>query len=289
MTTSKLAFNRILVMPNAGIARAAGIASTISAILKRKGVEHSIIPYDFDQINGLPDVTCCDLLIAIGGDGTLLRAGHLAGPIGLPLLGVQAGRLGFLVEVAEEELESRLDDLLAGHYRLEKRMMLDAEFCQAGVPKQRWDVVNEIVIARGHDIRPIEVRVDLNEGYMTSYIADGLIVATATGSTGYALAAHGPILPPELRNMLLLPIAPHLSLDRAVVLAEGASVTLRTSGVHETVVSVDGMDPVVIGHEDTVKVVANKRSLLMVRFREPNYFYRDLAEVMQVSPQRKLT
>ena len=289
MTTSDLSFNRILVMPNAAIPRAAGIATSISAHLKRKGVDHAINAYDFEQPNGIPDVTGFDLLIAIGGDGTLLRAGHLAGPIDLPLLGVQAGRLGFLVEVAENDLETRLKDLLAGHYRLEKRMMLDAEFYRAGVFKQRWDVVNEIVIARGHEIHPIEIRVDLNEGYMTSYIADGLIVSTATGSTGYALAAHGPILPPELRNMLLLPIAPHLSLDRAVVLAEGASVTLRTNGVHETVVSVDGMDPVVITPEDTVKVVANKRSLQMVRFREPNYFYRDLAEVMQVLPQRKLT
>lgn len=289
MTTSDLSFNRILVMPNAGIPRAAGIASTISAYLKRRDVEHTITPYDFDQPNDAPDVTGYDLLIAIGGDGTLLRAGHLAGPIGLPLLGVQAGRLGFLVEVAEKDIEARLDDLLAGRYRLEKRMMLDAEFFQADVLKQCWDVVNEIVIARGHEIRPIEVRVDLNEGYMTSYIADGLIVSTATGSTGYALAAHGPILPPELRNMLLLPIAAHLSLDRAVVLAEGATVTLRTTGVHETVVSVDGMDPIVMTRDDTVKVVANKRSLLMVRFREPNYFYRDLAEVMQVLPQRRLT
>ena len=276
-------------MPNAGIPRAAGIATRISALLKHNGVDHAISSYNFDQPNELPEVTGFDLLIAIGGDGTLLRAGHLAGPIGLPLLGVQAGRLGFLVEVAESDLETRLEDLLSGHYRLEQRMMLDAEFHQAGEFTQRWDVVNEIVIARGHEIRPIEVRVDLSEGYMTSYIADGLIVSTATGSTGYALAAHGPILPPELRNMLLLPIAPHLSLDRAVVLAEGASVTLRTTGVHETVVSVDGMDPVVMTHEDTVKVVANKRSLQMVRFREPNYFYRDLAEVLQVLPQRKLT
>ncbi len=289
MTTSDLLFNRILVMPNAGIPRAAGIASTISASLKRRVVEHAVFAFDFDRPDGIPNVTGFDLLIAIGGDGTLLRAGHLAGPIGLPLLGVQAGRLGFLVEVAEKDIEARLDDLLSGHYRLENRMMLDAEFYKDGEFRQCWDVVNEIVIARGHEIRPIEVRVDLSEGYMTSYIADGLIVSTATGSTGYALAAHGPILPPELRNMLLLPIAPHLSLDRAVVLAEGAAVTLRTTGVHETVVSVDGMDPVVMTQADMVKVVANKRSLQMVRFREPNYFYRDLAEVMQVQPQRKLS
>jgi NAD+ kinase len=126
--------------------------------------------------------------------------------------------------------------------------------------------------------------VDLNEGYMTSYIADGLIISTATGSTAYALAVGGPILPPELRNMLVLPIAPHLSLDRAVVLAEGAEVTLRAQGDHEAVLSVDGMGPVALNPEDHVCIKANPHSLLMVRFGEPNYFYSRLAAMMQNNP-----
>ena len=119
---------------------------------------------------------------------------------------------------------------------------------------------------------------------MTSYIADGLIVATATGSTAYALAAGGPILPPELRNMLVLPIAPHLSLDRAVVLAEGAVVNLRATSDFEVVLSIDGMTPITIGPENSIRVSANKKSLRMVRFGEANYFYRDLAGLLQRNP-----
>ena len=119
---------------------------------------------------------------------------------------------------------------------------------------------------------------------MTSYIADGLIVATATGSTAYALSAGGPILPPELRNMLVLPIAPHLSLDRAVVLAEGAVVNLRATSDFEVVLSIDGMTPITIGPENSIRVSANKKSLRMVRFGEANYFYRDLAGLLQRNP-----
>jgi len=163
------------------------------------------------------------------------------------LLGIQAGRLGFLVELNENDIEKNLQRLLNADYRLESRMMLQAEFLENGDVIQRWDVINEALISRGRDARPIEVRVDLNEGYMMSYIADGLIVATATGSTAYALAAGGPILPPELRNMLVLPIAPHLSLDRAVVLAEGAVVNLRAISDFEVVLSVDGTTPISIG------------------------------------------
>jgi len=166
-------------------------------------------------------------------------------------------------------------------------MMLLAQLIQEERVSGEWDVINEIVVSRGRIVRPIEVRVDLNEGYLTSYIADGLIVATATGSTAYALAVGGPILPPELRNMLLLPIAPHLSLDRAVVLAEGASVLLRAHCDHEAVLSVDGIDPIRLNANDCVRVTANRHSLKMVRFGEPNYFYRRLATVLHDNPALK--
>lgn len=289
MTTTTPLFTRILIMPNAAVAQAIDISAAIGKHLKKADVEFATVPYNYEHPDNTPDVAGFDLLIVIGGDGTLLRAGHLAAPKDLPVLGVQAGRLGFLVEVNEENLEKRLDDLLTGNYRLEKRMMLDAQFFKAGKLTARWDVINEIVLARGQMIRPIEIRVDLNEGFMSSYVADGLIVSTATGSTAYALAAHGPILPPELRSMLIVPIAPHLSLDRAVVLAEGASMTLHVASPYEMLVSVDGMKPLTMTNADWVEVKANQRSLLMVRFGEPNYFYRDLAEVMQVLPRRKTT
>lgn len=274
----------ILLMPNAAVQKASVLAERISACLKTHAVEHSIFYYDYEHPTQVPQIEGHDLVIVIGGDGTLLRAGHLCAPLDVPLLGVQAGRLGFLTELTTQDIESNLSRLISADYRLENRMMLQAEFLENGNVKQRWDVINEALISRGRDARPIEVRVDLNEGYMMSYIADGLIVATATGSTAYALAAGGPILPPELRNMLVLPIAPHLSLDRAVVLAEGAVVNLRAISDFEVVLSIDGTTPLSVNPENNVRITANKKSLRMVRFGEPNYFYRDLAGLLQRNP-----
>ena len=274
----------ILLMPNAAVQKASVLAERISACLKTHAVEHSIFYYDYEHPTQVPQIEGHDLVIVIGGDGTLLRAGHLCAPLDVPLLGVQAGRLGFLTELTTLDIESNLSRLISADYHLENRMMLQAEFLENGNVKQRWDVINEALISRGRDARPIEVRVDLNEGYMMSYIADGLIVATATGSTAYALAAGGPILPPELRNMLVLPIAPHLSLDRAVVLAEGAVVNLRAISDFEVVLSIDGTTPLSINPENNVRITANKKSLRMVRFGEPNYFYRDLAGLLQRNP-----
>ncbi len=260
------------------------MAEEVREFLTASDIAVNIFPYDFEQPGITPDLEGVDLLIVLGGDGSLLRAGHFCTPLGIPLLGIRSGRLGFLVELDDSNLPQYLEKLLRAQYRLENRMMLRAELFRRDKLVQGWDVINEAVVCRGNEVRPIEVRVDLNEGYLTSYIADGVIVSTATGSTGYALAANGPILPPELRNILIIPIAPHLSLDRGVVLAEGAAVNLYPTIQHDVVISIDGMDPVLLEEGDRVHIYANRHSLQMVRFGEANYFYRNLAAVMQRNP-----
>jgi NAD+ kinase len=123
-------------------------------------------------------------------------------------------------------------------------MMLHASHIREGKILDSWAVVNEVVVCRGQFVRPIQVKAEV-DGYMLhSFVADGLIASTPTGSTAYALAAGGPILPPELRNILIIPVAPHLSIDRAIILSEGASVTMTVHTVHEAVMSVDGREPV---------------------------------------------
>ncbi len=278
---------RIVLLPNPEMPKAIQLAGLIGERLSEAGAAVSTFIAQISHTAPSPDLTGVELVIVLGGDGTLLRAGHLCAPLGIPLLGVQAGKLGFLSELTEVSWEAALPRLLSGDFHLEQRMMLLAQLIQEERVCGEWDVINEIVVSRGRIVRPIEVRVDLNEGYLTSYIADGLIVATATGSTAYALAVGGPILPPELRNMLLLPIAPHLSLDRAVVLAEGASVVLRAHCDHEAVISVDGIDPIRLNDNDAVRVTANQYSLKMVRFGEPNYFYHRLATVLHDNPALK--
>mgnify|MGYP001243310623 CR=1 FL=1 len=273
-----------MLMPNAAAPKATALADHIGDFLTKADVTVKTFYYDFDNPGNTPDLDHIDLLVVIGGDGSLLQAGHFCTPLGIPLLGIRAGRLGFLAELNESQLDQKLDKLMRAEYRLESRLMLKTELFSRDTLKYSWDVINEAVVCRGSEVHPIEVRVDLNEGYLNSYIADGVIVATATGSTGYALAAGGPILPPELRNMLILPIAPHLSLDRAVVLAEGAEVNLFPTIKHDVVISIDGMEPVLLEDGDRVHIRANQHSLYMVRFGEPNYFYRNLAAIMQQNP-----
>ena len=276
--------SNIMLMPNTAVPKANLLAEQVRRCLVNSDISVKTFNYDFEKPGLTPDLRDIDLLIVLGGDGSLLRAGHFCAPLGIPLLGIRSGRLGFLVELDENNLEKNLERLLKAEYRLESRLMLKAQLFSGNSPRQSWDVINEAVICRGYEVRPIEVRVDLNEGYMNSYVADGVIVATATGSTAYALAAGGPILPPELRNMLILPIAPHLSLDRGVVLAEGAEVNLYPTITHDVVVSIDGMQPVMLAEGDRVHISANQHSLHMVRFGEPNYFYRNLAAVIQQNP-----
>jgi NAD+ kinase len=132
-----------------------------------------------------------------------------------------------------------------------------------------------VVVARGQYLRPIHIRASVDGQYLTTYVADGLIAATATGSTAYALAAGGPILPPEVRNILLVPIAPHLSVDRGVVLSEGAAVSITVLS-ENAILSVDGQSPIVLVEDDRVDVRAGENTVQFIRFGDPGYFYRNL-------------
>jgi NAD+ kinase len=123
------------------------------------------------------------------------------------------------------------------------------------------------------------------DGYlMATYIADGLIASTATGSTAYALAVGGPILPPELRNIMIIPVAPHLSVNRAIILAEGVSVSITVNTTHQAVVSIDGQAPIPMLDGDRVLVTANDHTFNFVRFQDPGYFYRNLTAHMEHNP-----
>jgi NAD+ kinase len=225
-----------------------------------------------------------DLLIAIGGDGTMLRAGHLGAPLGIPVLGINAGRFGFLMEIDLGECVDFLPRLVSGEFRLEDRMMLRACLKRDGKDFESWEVLNEVVVCRGHPVRPIQIEACVDGWPLASYVADGLIAATPTGSTAYALAAGGPIMPPELRNILLIPLAPHLSVDRAVILAEGSQVDFIVRGGFDPVLSVDGHAPVDVHTGDVVQICAADAPATFVRFQDAGYFYRNLTKYMKQNP-----
>lgn len=220
-----------------------------------------------------------DMLIAVGGDGSVLRAGHLCAPPKVPILGVNLGTIGFLIQIDRNEWHAYFDKLFNGEAWIENRMMLHADHMRAGEMLGSWNALNEVVVGRGQLLRPVRLTASVDGRELTSYVADGLIASTATGSTAYALAAGGPILPPELRNILLVPIAPHLSVDRAVVLAEGSSVTIKVNG-ENAVISVDGQPPTPLMEDDLINVRAADVTAQFVRFGDPGYFYRNLTAHM---------
>ena len=258
-------------------------AEAISAYLNEKGLK---TPYGSLYDEGLRKRVKngdFDLLIAVGGDGTMLRAGHLCAPCGLPILGINLGRLGFLIQVQQNEWHDMLDRLFNGEAWIENRMMLRVEHVRAGEVLGTWQALNEAVVGRGQYLRPVKLTASADGHMLTTYIADGLVVATPTGSTAYALAAGGPILPPELRNMLIVPIAPHLSVDRAVVLAEGSSISIDVRS-ENAVLSVDGAIPTGLAEDDRVDVHAAGYTAQFVRFGDAGYFYRNLTAHMNQNP-----
>lgn len=259
-------------------------AKKISAYLNENGVQvTSRLLYD-EELSGRIQAGDFDLLIALGGDGTMLRAGHLCGPSGLPILGVNLGHFGFLMEIRQNQWREIMPRLLTGEYWLERRMMLCTELSRAGERLGKWEVLNEVVVGRGQIVRPVQLVAEVDGRYLTTYVADALIAATPTGSTAYALAAGGPILPPEMRNILLVAVAPHLSIDRAIVLAEGSSVCITVHTTHQAVISVDGQTPVTLMDGDQISARISDHTVQFVRFQDPGYFYRNLTPHMEQNP-----
>ncbi len=285
MDSTQPAPRRIAIAFHPYIPEAAEEADRIRRYLEERGVEYVIqAPLPDGQFRRDLTGGRFDLLIALGGDGTMLRAGHLCGPLGIPILGINLGRFGFLMEVDREHWAEMLPLLLAGNYRLENRMMLKVEHLRGGKRLGRWTALNEVVVCRGQYVRPVRLKACVDGYPLATYIADGLIVATATGSTAYALAVGGPIMPPDMRNILIVAVAPHLSIDRAMILAEGSVVTVSVDTSHQAVMSIDGQPPVSMENGDEVRVQANDQTVQFIRFHDRGYFYKNLTEYMEQNP-----
>jgi NAD+ kinase len=217
-----------------------------------------------------------DLLIVLGGDGSMLRAARMAAPHKIPVLTINMGRLGFLAEVRPAEWPDAIEQVMFGRCWVEERMMVHAEHQRDNQTIGVYEALNEVVVSRGQFARVIRLNTYIDGGFLTTYTADGLIVATATGSTAYALAAGGPILPPELENFLLIPLAAHLSLDRAIVLSKGVTVCAQIFTDHTAALTVDGQFEVELANADKLVMSAGDSVGRFVRLQEKNYFYRTL-------------
>lgn len=251
---------------------AALVARRAAAWLAEHG-HHVVMPADDARAVGLEHLAAdieeslpIEVALSVGGDGTMLRAVALVSRLGAPVLGVNCGVLGYLSELEPEHLDEALTRFFAGRYDLDERMMVAATVTRAGRAPTVYEALNEVVIERASAGHTVRLRLDVAGAPFTTYVADGLIVATPTGSTAYALSAHGPIVSPRQRAILLTPVSPHMLFDRTLVLAPDEDVLVHVNGHRSAVLAVDGRRMAVLEEGDTVHCATAATVARLVQF-----------------------
>ena len=214
-----------------------------------------------------------DLLIVLGGDGTLLSVARIAHPYNVPILAVNLGSLGFLAEVPLPELYPALENILNGKFDVERRMLLNARLWRNGEKVEDCNVLNDVVINKGVVARIVNLQVLVDNQYMTSYRADGLIIATPTGSTAYSLAAGGPIIHPSLHMLALSPICPFTLTNRPILIPDNSIIQVKLTTKNEDVhITLDGQVGWEMRAADTLEIQKTKTTLKLVTAPGKNYY-----------------
>ena len=223
------------------------------------------------QVREIP--AAADMLIVLGGDGTLLSVARLAGDCPTPILGINLGSLGFLTEITRDELAPVLTKLVAGELPIAERMRLDVTIRRAGSEVGRYLVLNDLVINKGALARIIDMEASVDDVYLTTFKADGLIIATPTGSTAYNLAAGGPIISPELSCLVISPICPHMLTNRPIIFGADAVIRIEVKFQDEDVVlTADGQVGTPLHGGDIVEIRRSPHPTLLVLSPTKDYF-----------------
>ena len=224
--------------------------------------------YNKEDIPGL-----VDLIIVLGGDGTLLSVARVAHPYEVPLLAVNLGHLGFLTEISLEDLYDTLEKVLNGQTSVEERMLLNASLWRNKMKAGEYNVLNDVVINKGALARIVNLQVRVNNQYMTSYRADGLIIATPTGSTAYSLSAGGPIIHPSMHALVLSPICPFTLTNRSIVIPDESNIQVELTTPDEEVrVTLDGQDGCDMKAGDVLEVKVAETSLKLIQAPGKNHY-----------------
>ncbi len=270
----------VLLVAHHDRVEAAALARLAATWLGEHGHSAWMTPEDAEPLELLDLVSerrpeSAGLALSLGGDGTMLRTVKMLGGSGVPIIGVNIGLLGYLTEVEPPALTAALERWNAGsdagEWRIEERMMLDATLRRAGASSEMWTALNEAVVEKqeaGHTVRLL-VRID--GAPFTSYAADGLIIATPTGSTAYSLSARGPVVSPKHRALLLTPVSPHMLFDRSLVLDPDEQVEIEVIGGRPATLSIDGQSATSLVEGDTVVVRASASVARFVRFGERRF------------------
>jgi NAD+ kinase len=265
------------------------LAARAAGWCQRRGIgEWQAQSGDLDTLRS--ELPTTDALVVLGGDGTFLRAARAVAEIDVPLIGINLGKVGFLSKAEATELEPVLEHIAAGEYVLDERMILEGRILRGGGlsgglgDDERHIALNDIVVARGSLARVCRLDVSIDETHLATFIADGLVVASPTGSTGYSFSAGGPILDPVSRNLVVTPIAAYLSAIRSVVVSPRQVVRCLVVDAHEALVSVDGREDLPIAVGDTVEVSALERPIRLLEPKGAQPFWDLLRHKVELLP-----
>lgn len=214
----------------------------------------------------------CDIVITIGGDGTIIHKAKHAARFSKPILGINLGKIGFVAGIEPTEID-KLEQLIKGKYTVEKRMMLSVNV-KKGETTRKFYALNDVVITKGVYSGLVNLNVTLNNDEITKYVADGIILATPTGSTAYSLSAGGPVIEPSMKCILLTPICQHSMFSRPVIFGENSkiNITAKTREKDESVLSIDGGRPIIISDRDLVSVEAAKMTVSLIKLKNQNFY-----------------
>jgi NAD+ kinase len=273
-------FQRVGILAHPLRPNTAPMAHDVRRFLEDLGLS-AWVRTEWDAPHARPLVRGSDLVIAIGGDGAMLRAARVCAPENVPVLGINMGQLGFLTEISPQDWKSSLNMLFSEKYWIEQRMMVQCDVRRDDKLIFSSEALNDIVISRGALAKSIQLETYIDGAWVTTYHGDGVIIATPTGSTAYALAVGGPILSPELKNILIVPVAPHLSMDRPMLLSRNVIVQVVPHTLADVALTVDGELMASLDSGDQVIVRASESISRFVRLRDRNYFYRSLLDRLE--------
>jgi NAD+ kinase len=264
--------------------RALQFAAEVTAHLTERDV-HVNIDAESAALMGRDDLACSDaslcrsdMLMTLGGDGTILQASHIASPLGIPILGVHMGRFGFIAESHPDDLISNLDRLLDGQFETEDRMMVRGEVVRGGEVAFTGIGLNDVVVSKGASARMLRIETKFGDDYLATYPADGVIVATPTGSTAYSLSAGGPIVDPTIQALLVVPICPHTLSARPLVIPAEKTVTfdIETDG-GDVLCIADSYHVFPLADGDTVRVSRSEHVTRLIKLGHAS-FYRKIRD-----------
>ncbi|HEY8692616.1 MAG TPA: NAD(+)/NADH kinase [Chloroflexota bacterium] len=270
----------VSILYNPAVPNAHELSETISGLLRQRGLTVGSCEIE-RHTEAVPCIAGTDLIVTLGGDGTLLRAAHFAAMPGIPILGVNLGKLGFLCDMGPDRIMEQLPFYLDGKAQVEERLMLQAEQRRKGRTLLSGHALNDVVVGHASIASLIRVHASINGNLLTTFAADGVIVATPSGSTAYSFAAGGPIIHPADQHLLLTPISPHKPRFGSVVAPSNAVITLELESAVPAVMSIDGEAETPVESGDVIEVRESPHKTRLLRRDSERYFFQALRSTLK--------